>query len=557
MATKRNNDGAKTSRRRMRSGGGAASGTAASGSANAAAASRAPGSPDSRERRLFDALANGQGTIHAGALRAALRGAGIRLDDPRVEQAVGALAELETANRPQAREIDFETFVRVVQPNVLMIDKALKRELAIPDFEGFGGRIERIFESARRVGDGKVADYIPQLARVDGERFGAAVTTVDGQRLALGNAATPFSLQSACKPIAYALALEERGEEVVHRHVGTEPSGQSFNELTLNQQRRPHNPMINAGAIMSAALIRPDDEMADRFDHVVGMWQRLAGGTRPTFNNAIYLSERRTADRNFALGYFMRENGAFPEGTDLLETLEFYFQMCSLELTAESFSVVAATLANGGVCPITGLRVLAPETVQKVLSLMYSSGMYDYSGEWAFRIGLPAKSGVSGVILIVVPNVLGLVVWSPRLDAHGNSVRGIAFARELVSTFNFHNYDNLVGGVHGKVDPRLAPHQTKRNLLVDLCWAASEGDVDGIRRLMVQGVDLEEADYDGRTALHLAASEGRAEVVDLFVQRGIELSPVDRWGNTPLDDAGRGGHEEVIALLARSPARAA
>jgi glutaminase len=136
-------------------------------------------------------------------------------------------------------------------------------------------------------------------------------------------------------------------------------------------------------------------------------------------------------------------------------------------------------------------------------------------------------------------------------------VRGIAFARELVSTFNFHNYDNLVGGVHGKLDPRLAPHQARRNLLVDLCWAASEGDVDGIRRLMVQGVDLEEADYDGRTALHLAASEGRAEVVDLFVQRGIELSPVDRWGNTPLDDAGRGGHEEVIALLARSPARAA
>jgi glutaminase len=538
----------KVSRRRKHSGGGAAP---------TAATSRAQGSQDSRERRLFDALANGQETIHPGDLRAALRRAGIRLDDPRVGQALGALRELETADRPPVREIDFETFVRVVQPNVLMIDKALKRELAIPDFPAFGDEIQRIFESARKERKGKVADYIPQLARVDGEQFGVAVTTIDGQRLSLGDAATPFSLQSSCKPIAYALALEAWGEEVVHRHIGTEPSGQSFNELTLTQEGRPHNPMINAGAIMSSALIRPEVEMADRFEHVLDMWGRLTGGTRPTFSNSIYLSERRTADRNFALGYFMRENGAFPEGTDLVETLEFYFQMCSLELTAESFSVVAATLANGGVCPITGLRVLAPDTVQKVLSLMYSCGMYDFSGEWAFRIGLPAKSGVSGVIMMVVPNVLGLVAWSPPLDAHGNSVRGIAFARELVSTFNFHNYDNLVGGVHGKVDPRLAPHQTKRNLLVDLCWAASEGDVDGIRRLMVQGVDPEEADYDGRTALHLAASEGRAEVVDFCVRRGIDLGPVDRWGNTPLDDARRGGHDEVIALLTRQAARAA
>ncbi|MDY7095412.1 MAG: glutaminase A [Acidobacteriota bacterium] len=541
--------------RRKRSGGGAPSGGGET--LDGARGSGYPGSSGSRERQLFEALTGGQATLHPSDLRAALRHAGIRLDDPRVEQSVRALDELDAASKAAPREIDFETFVRVVQPNVLMIDKALKRELVIPDFGAFGDEIQGIFESVRQMRGGKVADYIPQLARVDGEQFGVAVTTIDGQRLALGDAAKPFSLQSSCKPFAYALALEAWGEEVVHRHIGTEPSGQSFNELTLNQEGRPHNPMINAGAIMSSSLIRPEAEMADRFDYVLEMWERLAGGARPTFSNSIYLSERRTADRNFALGYFMRENGAFPEGTDLLETLEFYFQMCSLELTAESFSVVAATLANGGVCPITGYRVLAPDTVQKVLSLMYSSGMYDYSGEWAFRIGLPAKSGVSGVIMIVVPNVLGLVVWSPPLDAHGNSVRGIAFARQLVSTFNFHNYDNLVGGVHGKIDPRLAPHQAKRNLLVDLCWAASEGDVDGIRRLLVQGVDLEEADYDGRTALHLAASEGRAEVVELFVQRGIELGPVDRWGNTPLDDARRGGHEKVVALLTPSAAQAA
>lgn len=505
----------------------------------------------SRERLLFEALSDGLDTIPRNALPAALRQVGIRLDDPRLAESMDALRQLEPDKGLDEVRIGFEDFASVVQPNVLMIESALKRQLVIPEFADFTAEIRRIYELTVSNTSGRVADYIPQLGRVDPEQYGVALRTVDGQHFALGEATTPFCLQSSCKPVSYAMALEGHGEEVVHRHIGCEPSGQSFNELTLNHEGRPHNPMINAGAIMSTALIRPELSMADRFDYVLEMWQRLSGGTKPGFSNPTYLSERRTADRNFALGYLMREKGALPLGTDLVECLEFYFQTCSLELTAESFSVVAATLANGGVCPTTGERVLQPGTVQQVLSLMYSCGMYDFSGEWAFRVGLPAKSGVSGVIMVVVPNVMGMAVWSPRLDAHGNSVRGIDFCRELVSTFNFHNYDNLVGGLVGKKDPRLAKDRVRRNLLVDLCWAASEGDINGIRRLMVQGVDLDEADYDGRTALHLAASEGRQEVVELFIRHGVELGPVDRWGNTPLDDARRAGHEVVVDLLSR------
>ena len=188
---------------------------------------------------------------------------------------------------------------------------------------------------------------------------------------------------------------------------------------------------------------------------------------------------------------------------------------------------------------------------------MYSCGMYDFSGEWAFRIGLPAKSGVSGVIMVVIPNVMGLVVWSPRLDENGNSVRGIEFCRHLVERFNFHNYDNLVGGLDGKKDPRVQRDQAQRALLVDLCWAASEGDLNGIRRLIVSGVDLDGADYDGRTAWHLAASEDQREVVELFVRRGARLDPVDRWGNTPEDDARRAGHTEIVRLLSDPAAQKA
>ncbi len=509
----------------------------------------------SRERRLFDALSsNDSETVSTARLRQALRESGLRLDDTRLAECVDALSAFEDEANAGEHRLGFTEFAKIVRPNILTIERSLKRELVIPDFEGFATDMRRIFEMAGNSTEGKVSDYIPQLGRVEPDLFGAAVCTIDGQRLTMGDADRPFCVQSVSKAISYCLALEEHGESYVHEHMGCEPSGQSFNELTLNTKGQPHNPMINAGGIMSSALIRRELTMADRFDYVLDKWAQLAGGIRPGFSNPTYLSERRTADRNFALGYSMRERNAFPQGTDLIDVLEFYFQCCSLELTAEMMSVVAATLANGGICPVTGERVFRPETVQKCLSLMSSCGMYDFSGEWAFRIGLPAKSGVSGAILIVVPNVMGLCAWSPRLDEHGNSVRGIKLCEHLVDTFNFHAFDNLVGGQHGKKDPRRQPEEDRRNRLVDLCWAASEGDLSGIRRLVVQGVELDDADYDGRTALHLAASEGRSEVVEFLIRQGVRVAPVDRWGNTPLDDAKKAGHDDVARLLVQPAA---
>lgn len=324
----------------------------------------------------------------------------------------------------------------------------------IANWERLSGELQEIYESVRQHRGGELASYIPHLAKVDPELFGVAVCSVDGQVLPLGDATADFCVQSCAKPINYCLALEEHGEDEVHRFVGREPSGRGFNELTLDYENKPHNPMINSGAIVTCALLQKDLPLAERFEHVVSAWRRAGGGKKPGFSNATFVSEKQTADRNFALGYFMREKGCFPAGTNMIEALEFYFQCCAIESNAVNMSAVAATLAAGGVCPLSGERVFTPDTVRDCLSLMFSCGLYDFSGEFAFSIGLPAKSGVSGVLMLVVPNLLGICIYSPRLDALGNSVRGVEFARQLVSRFSVHNFDGLVGANAGRRDPR-------------------------------------------------------------------------------------------------------
>jgi glutaminase len=366
---------------------------------------------------------------------------GIQRDDPRFADGV-AQAEKGASVADAFRS------------NAAFIERALSEQLVIPDFPTFATDLRDIFDLTRPLEDGAVATYIPQLARVSAKHWGVAVATVDGQRWGAGDTNVDFTAQSCMKPVNYCIALEEIGEDAVHAVVGREPSGRGFNELTLNKENRPHNPMLNAGAIAICSLIHQGSSVADRFDWVTEQWRRLAGGAKAGFSNAVYLSEREKGDRNYALGYFMKEKRVFPEGTDLVDTLEFYFQCCSIESTCERIAIVAATLANGGVCPLTGERVLRFSTVRNCLSLMYSCGMYDFSGEFAFTIGLPAKSGVSGALMVVVPNVLGFCTWSPRLDALGNSVRGIAFCKELVRRFNFHNYDDIVGSLESKRDPR-------------------------------------------------------------------------------------------------------
>jgi len=504
-----------------------------------------------RERRLVRALDPlGTGGVPRRALPNALARVGLRDDDNRLADTMALLAAW-----PEDAVLTHDEMLTVLRPNLPLIERALRGDLVIPDFPALCVDIKEIAERSRTATGGNVATYIPQLARVDPELFGVSVCSIDGQRFSYGDVDEGFSVQSCAKPITYCAALEEHGEDVVHAIVGREPSGRGFNELTLNKDNKPHNPMINSGAIATLSLVQAEAQIAERFEYIMDFWSNLAGGDRPGFSNAVYLSERQTADRNFALGYFMREKKVFRDDTDLIETLEFYFQCCSIESNTENMSIIAGTLANGGVCPTTGQRVLRPSTVRACLSLMSSCGMYDFSGEFAFSIGLPAKSGVSGALMIVIPNVMGICVWSPRLDSLGNSVRGIEFSRALVERFNFHNYDNFVSAIEYKQDPRRRTDERHVDTITALCWAASQGDLRGIEGLFARGADLDASDYDGRTPLHLAAAEGHLAVVEALLARGAVVQPRDRWSHTPIDDARRGGHEAIVALLESSSSR--
>ncbi|XP_050715635.1 uncharacterized protein LOC126998206 isoform X1 [Eriocheir sinensis] len=493
------------------------------------------------ENRLFEMFGDKEKqTININKFLMGLTATGMRPTDPRLKQTRDNLKKLQDNLGTEfvTLEVDYDTFMSIISENLEVVVRAFSGSFVIPDFQGFCKQIEDIYTLCHANHSGRPAHYIPQLARFSSKCWGVSVCTVDGQRFSLGDVDVPFTIQSCSKPLTYAIGLALNGTEYVHKYVGMEPSGRYFNELVLDYNNKPHNPMINSGAIMTSAIIKPELSAADRFDYMFKVYKRLAGDEYLGFNNSVFLSEKECSDRNFALAYFMRENKCFPPNHKLHESLDFYFQLCSMEITAESGAVMAATLANGGLNPLTGDPVLTVDAIRNTLTLMHSCGMYNYSGQFAFQVGLPAKSGVSGCVLLVVPNTMGICLWSPPLDSNGNSCRGVQFCMEMVSRFNFHNFDNLRGYSKSKQDPRTTKAESKAQILFDLLFSAAAGDISALRRHSLAGTDMQAKDYDGRTALHVATSEGHDEVVDFLVNRcNVFPLPKDRWDRTPLDDA--------------------
>ena len=294
--------------------------------------------------------------------------------------------------------------------------------------------LERCYQDFVAENAGNVADYIPELGKTDPAHFGISLATIDGHVYEVGDSRIPFTIQSMSKPFVFALALDTLGAERVERAIGVEPSGDPFNSIRLNAENHPFNPMVNAGAIACSGLIH-EAKGAGAFDYIRQALGRFAG-RELAMDEAVYASESATGDRNRAIGYLLRNSGVVTG--DVGAVLDVYFRQCSVLVTARDIAVMAATLANRGINPVTGEQVMTPYAISRTLSVMTSSGMYDYAGEWIYRVGIPAKSGVGGGILASLPARLGLGSYSPKLDKHGNSVRGIKVCEALSSHYDLH-----------------------------------------------------------------------------------------------------------------------
>nr|CAD7413903.1 unnamed protein product [Timema poppensis] len=371
---------------------------------------------------IFDTLRGDKKEVLVNEFLMALEGSGLRKTDPRLEQVMKLLddfsrepqRENDGPTSPLSVRLNPEVFKEIISPNVRLISQAFTNQLIVPDFTEFCDQIKMFYDKCKTNQDGKVASYIPQLAKMTSSYWGVSVCTIDGQRCSFGDTNIPFTLQScrenyilcwksalrpvpqrsyspdsntcltppcsitqvlrvaqtdverqfmgkhittwlfkitnnvltlgceilckSCvclvcvpsKPLTYAIALEELGNEEVHTYVGQEPSGRMFNELVLDSQNKPHNPMVNAGAIMVCALlqtlVKPTMTLPEKFDFLLNYLRRMAGGESIEFNNAVFMSERDHADRNYALGFLMSEYKCFPKGSALQECMDFYFQ---------------------------------------------------------------------------------------------------------------------------------------------------------------------------------------------------------------------------------------
>lgn len=313
-------------------------------------------------------------------------------------------------------------------------------------------QMEELYTLHRTGGDEPSLTYYPPQMRAEAGRFGMAFMHIDGTRWACGDADYAFPLHSICKVFIYALALEDNGREETLRRVGVEPSGDPFNSITFDEtNNRPFNPMNNAGALVTTSLVHGANEQ-EKVQRFVERLRIYAGNPSLDVDQDILRAELESNDRNIAISYLMRSLGML-DG-DIYDNLRVYLSLCSVTVTVRDLAAMAGTLAGGGVHPITGERALPRARVRDVVTVMAMCGMYDAAGEWAYDVGIPAKSAVSGGLLVTVPAYFGGAFFSPGLDRHGNSVRGIRICRDLSSRFGLHYYADPAEAMFGRIGPR-------------------------------------------------------------------------------------------------------
>uniref|UniRef100_A0A8B9HR20 glutaminase n=1 Tax=Astyanax mexicanus TaxID=7994 RepID=A0A8B9HR20_ASTMX len=468
---------------------------------------------------LFDSFASG-GRVSTNHFFETLWSAGVLRNDPRIKDCYALMRKLQDADGA----VDRNTFQRCVTGFVSFILKAVQGRFVIPDFSTFAEETQKLFIKCKQLSSVKERED-----RSEGSgKWGVSICTVDGQRLSLGDWAEPCVMGEISWPLIYGLAVHQLGVDYVHRYVGLEEYAKYESPFTLSKQGVPHSPLTETGAIISASLLQ-----------VLNIVRRLCNKEHANLNCTSFQGLRKDIIRLHALSFYLQEKKCFPEGVDINATLDLLLQCLSTEVTCESGAALAATLANGGLCPMSGDQVISPSAVRSTLSMMQVAGMNDYSRIFHFKTSVPAKSSSSGVVLIVVPGVLGLMCWSPELDAHGNSWRGVHFCEELVSAFQLHSFD-IRTPFRQVLSYRQWKVESEGYQIMNVLLAAYKGDLLSLRRYFLSGADVNAVDYDGRSALHVAASEGRLEVIKFLVENtGANCTLKDRWGNTALQEAVR------------------
>lgn len=289
------------------------------------------------------------------------------------------------------------------------------------------------------VGVGKVADYIPALARIDPNKFGASIITVDGETASYGDAAEGFSIQSISKLFTLTLALEKTGDELWQR-VGREPSGNTFNSIVQLEQECgiPRNPFINAGAILVSDVLLGEQQPHPCLDNLLDFVRMLAQDLSIEVDKEVAQSEAETGFRNTSLANFMKSFGNLNK--PVAQVLELYFNQCAIKLNCQQLARAGLFLAKEGLDPLTQQQIISTQRARRINAMMLMCGHYDASGDFAFRVGVPGKSGVGGGILAIVPERAAIAVWSPALNKQGNSTAGTAALEQIVHTMNWNMF---------------------------------------------------------------------------------------------------------------------
>ncbi len=376
-----------------------------------------------------------------------------------------------------------------------------------------------VYSELMSIGGGEVATYIPELAKADPLKLSIAIATLDGEVYAVGDYDTEFTIQSISKPFAYAAMLDRLGRSEMIRRVGVEPTGEAFNSIVLDDtNRRPFNPMVNAGAIAISSLF-PGDNLETRSEAMLATLSRFAG-RKLSIDDKVFRSEASTGHRNRAIAYLLLNAGMLE--VDPEAALDTYFRQCSVLVNTKDLAVMAATLANGGINPRTNERAVLVETIPDVLTVMLTCGMYDYAGQWAYEAGLPAKSGVSGGVIAVVPGQFGIAAYSPKLDRFGNSVRAVEACQRLSTIFSFHSYRQRVSGISVKIREWTCKDLRSRRWRLPAERAQLDEQGERIRVLEARG-DLSIAATERvlrRAGVSIA--EGKLTILDMKGVTGID-----------------------------------